>query len=491
MWACLSVCLAAGPSLLLAQVPNTGVTPPAPARPAPVKPSEGGEGAARAGGTLAGNALIDKMNDDYVKVWRALMAPKNVSDAFGRRIAKRYIAMQLTIANRHDELQWLIQDASVDLEPLIANMEKQGTGCQPNLKLLLERAQYLENRGVGGAPYQVSSADLTVLRGVSEKGEIFHPRNFTIRLMTGAGTIASGLLGVTTFGPAFAPAVAAFNGPLISATQVAFPDFTVNQLNRLNDSAFMANTIVGKQQAKVIVVFIPIEYLLTKKQEGQYWKDPESVFGCVDLRLLEASVDGNFITTVVPTPVITAINIKTNEDALLGKDKFEVHGELVGRFLKDATVALSNPPEGVTIEKNGDASETRFPFVLKGAKPLMPGDSLDLEVTLGETEPVKTTFKVSYAPPAPTLVATALSPADLTVGTATAVKVTGTNFLPRDMQVLIEPMAGITLGPVTYVSNTEFRVEVTVAATAATGARAVRVSTKGGITNPATTLTIK
>jgi hypothetical protein len=47
------------------------------------------------------------------------------------------------------------------------------------------------------------------------------------------------------------------------------------------------------------------------------------------------------------------------------------------------------------------------------------------------------------------------------------------------------------LGPVTYVSNTEFRVEVTVAATAATGARAVRVSTKGGITNPATTLTIK
>ena len=149
-------------------------------------------------------------------------------------------------------------------------------------------------------PVLFSSADLSIRPGVSEKGDTYHPRNFALRLLTGAGTVASSLLGVASFGPAFAPAVAAFNGPFLNAAQATFPDFAVNQLNRLNDTAFLANTVVGKQQARVLVVFIPMEYLLTSKQTEQYWKNPESVFECADLRLLEAWVNGNFITTVTP-----------------------------------------------------------------------------------------------------------------------------------------------------------------------------------------------
>ena len=66
----------------------------------------------------------------------------------------------------------------------------------------------------------------------------------------------------------------------------------------LNDSAFIANTVVGKQQARVIVIFLPMEYLLTKAQAKKFYSNPETVFGCPDLRLLEATAEGNFITAV-------------------------------------------------------------------------------------------------------------------------------------------------------------------------------------------------
>jgi hypothetical protein len=240
-----------------------------------------------------GNQAVQQMNEEYVKLYRTIMTPKNVADAFGSRIAHRYIAMQITVANRSHDYQWLIQDASVQLGKLFYDLQVKSGKCSENLSLLIQSLQNEPNPNL-----MVSSADLAVLRGVAEKGQSLDPRNVVIRSLTGAGIIAAGLIGVTDLGHSFAPAVAGFNGPFINAIKEVFPDYTVGQLNRLNDSAYLANTVVAKQQAKVIVIFIPQPYLLTRKQQKQYYKDPESVYGCPDLRLLEANVDGNFIAIV-------------------------------------------------------------------------------------------------------------------------------------------------------------------------------------------------
>lgn len=460
-----------------------------------------------------GNAAVNEMNGKYIAIRRTLMAPKNVADAFGRRIAKRYIAIQLTVANRNSEYQWLIQDASVNLEKLLLDLSDKVTtqpnkDCQENLTRLLKslrelgivmpsatsnpRVDFEYHDGTsGGSTAAVSSADLTVLRGVAEKGQALDPRNVTFRLLTGAGTIAAGLLGVTKFGPSFAPSVAAFNGPLLTAYQTMFPDFTVNQLNRLNDSAFLANTVVGKQQAKVLVLFIPMEYLLTKDQAGRFFDNPESVFGCPDLRLLEAGVNGNFVQTVLPTPVITSITINTNEEGNFAKDDFSVSGVVIGRFLDKATISLLAPPEGVTVTAGSNPSESQLPFTLKGKKPLMPGQALDFQVGVAGTEPAKSTYKVAYTPARPTLQAGALTPATLAPNSTTTVTVKGTNFLPEGMQVLLEPSADTKVGPIQYISNSEVHVELSVAETAAEGQRQFRISSAGGLSDPATTLTIK
>jgi hypothetical protein len=475
-----------------------------------------------------GNAAVNEMNQKYIQVWRTLMAPKNVADAFGPRIAKRYIAIQITVANRSTEYQWLIESASVTLDKLVLDLDASVTAqpnsaCSENLTRLLKALQALgayvpppptppteqeraaaRKQGIAiptippapiipiNGPATVSSADLTVLRGVAEKGAALDARNLTLRILTGAGTIAAGLLGITRFGDAFAPSIAAFNGPLLTAYQTMFPDFTVNQLNRLNDSAFLANTIVGKQQAKVIVIFIPADYPLTEKQAGEFYRDPNSIFGCPDLRLLEASVNGNFVETVLPTPVITAITVNANEEANFGKDNFSVGGIVTGHFLDKAKIDLSNPPTGVTVTANPNPTESQLPFTLKGKAPLMPGQELDFELTLAGTQPVKGAFKVNYSAARPSLQAGALTPATLAPGAAASkVTVKGANFLPEGMQVLIQPTDGIKVGPIQYVSNTEVDVELTVAATAAEVPRDFRISSAGGLSDPATTLTIK
>jgi hypothetical protein len=242
-----------------------------------------------------GNTAVDQMNAEYIRVWRTIMSPKNVADAFGRRIAQRYIAMQVIIANRSKDYQWLIQEASMDLGNLLGQQKGRQAECQENAALfLLASAQLPDSK--------ISSADLAVLRGVAEKGQALDPRNLTLRSLTGAGVVAAGLIAVANLGLSYSSAVAAFNGPLLAAFQQVFPDYTLEQMNRLSDSAFAANTIVGKQQAKVLVMFIPQPYLLTKKQQKAYYKDPESVYSCADLRLLDANVSGNFIAGVTAAP---------------------------------------------------------------------------------------------------------------------------------------------------------------------------------------------
>src|SRR5262249_18046781 len=75
-------------------------------------------------------------------------------------------------------------------------------------------------------------------------------------------------------------------------------DHTATQLNRLSDSAFSVNTVVGKQQAKTFAVFVPESLFMTPAQQDDYWKDPLSVISLpsFDFRNADLFVDGDFVT---------------------------------------------------------------------------------------------------------------------------------------------------------------------------------------------------
>jgi len=430
------------------------------------------------------------MNKEYISLWRSIMAPKDVADAFGRRIATHYIAMQITIANRNKDYQWLIQYAAVNVHRLLYQ-EVLRTGCEGNTKLLFQALEQEEKKGtLPSDGTEVSSADLTVLRGVAEKGQSLDPRNLTVKSLTGAGVIAAGLIGVVRTGHSYAPGVAAFNGAVLAAAQEVLPDYTVNQLNRLNDSAFLANTVIGKQQAKVIVIFIPQSDLLTSKQQKAYYRNPESVYGCPDLRMLEATVDGNFIANVTGAPIATAVNIDSSEAAKFQQDNFTVKGSVIGNFFAKATIDLVSPPKGLTVKLDGAPTDTTINFILSDSTPIPSNTVLEFAIKGTTGDPTHITYRVSYTATKPVLKSATPIPLTVKAGDSTSVTLTGSNFLPEGMTVVLDPSAGITVGPITFTSSTEIKFNVTATAAATSDTRTLKLSGPGGLSDTSINLTV-
>src|SRR6185295_2274686 len=254
----------------------------------------------------------------YVKSYITVLDPKSVSDIFGRRVSKRYVAFQVTVSNESKDFQFLIQDLSIDLGDV-------GD---------LESVRIPEN-------YSPSSNDLTLLRGVSEKGQVYDWRNLTVRLLRGTGSIAASLLGVTTFGSSFAPSVAVYNGPFATSFRDVLPDMTITQMNRLNDTAYQANTLVPKQGSKVAVAFLDQALLMDIELRKRFVKDPMAVADIVDFRKAAAKVHGMLITDALDQPpLISAIEINEEQTKHFLDEPATVEGIIVGKNLTDARVQL-------------------------------------------------------------------------------------------------------------------------------------------------------
>lgn len=189
--------------------------------------------------------------------------------------------------------------------------------------------------------YSPSSNDLTLLRGVSEKGQVYDWRNLTVRLLRGTGSIAASLLGVTTFGSSFAPSVAVYNGPFATSFRDVLPDMTITQMNRLNDTAYQANTLVPKQGSKVAVAFLDQALLMDIELRKRFVKDPMAVADIVDFRKAAAKVHGMLITDALDQPpLISAIEINEEQTKHFLDEPATVEGIIVGKNLTDARVQL-------------------------------------------------------------------------------------------------------------------------------------------------------
>jgi hypothetical protein len=390
----------------------------------------------------------------YIRVYRAVIDPLSVSDIFGRRIAKRFVVIQVTVANTSPDYQYLIHDVSLDVSKML------------NI--------------TGG--YRMSSADLTLLRGVAEKGQNLDPRNVTLRILRGAGTVAAGLIGVARFGKSYAPAVAMWSGPLVSAYETVFPDYTINEMNRLNDSAYAANALVPKQQSKVMAAFIPQAIFMSPDQQKAFWKDPTSIQNAIDWRLLSVLVDGDLITNISDVaPALTSATIDANEMKNFQADKPEVKGSISGKYLTGTEIKLLNSDlPGVAIRVDGTPSDQKVDFIVNSNLPVAPGKVLKLGVSKKGQDAVKETdVAITYSSAAPTL--TKVDLPSLTQGDQDKViTLTGTNFLPSATQVLIAPTDGVTVASVDVKSSTSLEAKATVTSTAPTSGRQITVVTLGG-----------
>jgi hypothetical protein len=524
---------------------------------------------------------------EFVRVYGAVIDPKNVRDIFGKRIAERFIVIQVTITNRNADFQYLIQDVSLDLTKVFVNERKAlaltrveapsrllnpgditdltglllrlreaggksartpskrlmellpadlqkdikaaktaddlkridrsrvitalndvvrrrdfyqekdfasvqlGSNQTPLLSADKETLSYADvetlNRALINSAfadfisesqpsqpdakrseYEMSSLELSLIRGVAEKGQGGDPRNRLLRYLRGVGTIAAGLIGVASFGPSYAESVAIFNGPFNSAYVEAFPDYTINQMNRLNDSAYKSNTLVPKQQSRVLVAFIPQAIFMTNYQRKLFWKDPTLLYRNqskerieankgrenlaqydIDFRKVVVRVDGSFITEVENLPpVATTVVIEPEEMQKFEQNNPVVKGYISGRGLQKARVDLLNEaPEGLTIKMDGDPTENRIRFTITSDKPVPPNTRLDFEISTDQSTQTISKF-IRYMADKPAIDSTDPTPLEGQQGKQDLqVSFTGSNLISGTTRVLTENNKGVHVVP--------------------------------------------
>ena len=310
----------------------------------------------------------DEEPDPYPDVYiaRTVMDPQTVADDFGKRISDQFLAIQATISNQSRDFDFILHDAGPDLTLVFSG--QLGGNATADL-------------------YDFSSQELELLRGVAERGRISDPRNLVLRILRWVGAVAGGVTGVTSFGPSFSPAVAAFNGPLLTAYTEALPDNTVQQFNRLNDSAYSTNIVIPKLQSKVIVLFAPLRLFLNEAQQEIFRSEPSRLRKLtgdngIDLRKLDVYFAGSMVVDVIDVdPIVNSVQIESAAAAAFEAERATGEAAVLGRFLSGATVVLADgAPVDMSVEIRAGATDSNIPILLSAANPLRVGTEIPIAV---------------------------------------------------------------------------------------------------------------
>jgi hypothetical protein len=222
--------------------------------------------------------------------------------AFGRTISRHTLAFQVHVDNTSKDYQLLVHDIGLEIckrdDAPSKDSGKQGPAPQAELR------SRPDDKFCDEGPFTtMSSMDKYVMQGLADRGQSQDPRNVALRVITGVGLAATPLPTIAAhLGHSFTPAAAWWSGPVVEAYKAIFPDYTVNQLVRLNNSSFQTDKVVPKNSSADMTVFFPTELLLTKQQIKEFRRDPYRLFSDA-VRNYRIVVDGQFIA---PAPVAGA-----------------------------------------------------------------------------------------------------------------------------------------------------------------------------------------
>jgi hypothetical protein len=253
--------------------PQTPVSPPEPVKSA-LPPSDSGAKAvvtnaqqgADATGTSynsANQAIVDAARNSVAVFERppdvgcamSILSWNETRYAYGNLIAGEYIAVQITVRNLNDQEDFLIHDAefAVDVDP------------------------------AGSLGRFYSGRDKIIVRALSLANQDYSPRNLIVHSLQGVGTLMSAV--IPAAGATYAVAAGVFNSGFLPGLSKAWPDYSNQQLNLLNDTGFSSTsnfkTTVPKSGSAMFVMFVPSKEF----QEG-WWTQP-----CVEN--LVVGVDAN------------------------------------------------------------------------------------------------------------------------------------------------------------------------------------------------------
>jgi uncharacterized protein (DUF2249 family) len=206
---------------------------------------------------------------DSVGVTAVLLTQPSVRRLFGKEIANTYAVVQLTISNKSADAAFVLHSAYIDTSQWALGGGSRGfTGGG-----LAKEDRAYESARAGSRPNHISSVEARIARGELLDAQQWSARNWTIRLLTVAGSLASGY-SFAFKETGIAKGIAAFNGNLVPGVAMAWPDGAVAQQNRISDFGYQTNKVIGKQSGDIVVCFFPIDMFLSAPLRDLFLKSP-------------------------------------------------------------------------------------------------------------------------------------------------------------------------------------------------------------------------
>jgi hypothetical protein len=262
-------------------------------------------------------------------MWNAL--PKSIVKAnFGHEIADNFYCVEVVIGN----------NSGYDLQVATVGFES------PGILLNAKTAK-------------LPAASSPIVRGTLERGSETGLRNYILRVAQAVGPLAAGFIPffhVPTHQANYSNGVAIFN-LLKGGYELAVPDLTLSQVNRLENQILHDNLVISNNRQVRTMIFIPKKLLNVAK--GNEDEPVEVMKALGQLVLTGNTVEYLARVSVVATPsgdrTPKATNVLYPEGAkafgFTGQDVKEVDITLTGDNLEDAVVVI--PPETKGLELVG------------------------------------------------------------------------------------------------------------------------------------------
>jgi hypothetical protein len=163
---------------------------------------------------------------------------------FGKGVADRFLAVQLTVRNTSTDLEYLFQGVRLGTPALMQE-----------------------------------SLDKKLIRGVAEKTEQFSNRAIIFRLTAAGATLLTGIAGVVD-NNLLTSASSILGGPVQTGLTGAIPNLTTTELARVDDLGFTTtSTVIPKNSSVPVVAFLSFYPFYTKQSFQSLEKNPDALQG--------------------------------------------------------------------------------------------------------------------------------------------------------------------------------------------------------------------
>lgn len=204
-----------------------------------------------------------------VGVTAVMLTQGSVRRLFGSEIAKTYAVVELTISNKSPDAAFVLHSAYIDTSQWALGGGSKGFRFEG----LSSDDQATESARAGSRSTSIASVESRIARGQLLDAQQWSARNWTVRLLTLAGSLASGY-SFAFKEPGIAKGIAGFNGNFVPGVAMAWPDGAVAQQNRISDFGYQTNKVIGKQSSDIIVCFFPIDMFLSAPFREIFMKSP-------------------------------------------------------------------------------------------------------------------------------------------------------------------------------------------------------------------------